>query len=451
MNDSTGAPMDPNRTQSLADANRTRILDDANRTQMAPPPKNKALTAEVVAGRECALANSPAREAFLFEMTGAGSIGDARTPLNLCLVIDRSGSMEGEPLDYVKRACAYVIDLLAPNDIVSIVTFEETVEVLMPPSQIRNKDLVKQHIQRIQPGNTTNLYDGLSLGAQQILATQDPSRVERIVVFTDGEPTTGIKDFQSLVAHVSDIKQRGVTCTFLGFGYEYNEELLAAMAKRAGGNYYFINKPEAIPEVFRIEMSRLMTTVARNLELHLRAARWVTIRQAYGHNIQPGLREVTLALADVERGTSLQTVVELEFQNHPLGQYRVLAATLSWDDALTSKREVFDLDCIIEFTSDQQRCSMPQNPRVAQSVEISLATRVVEKTMMGLKAGELTAQMAIQELQKTQMLLQQDGRTEEAAQVAQAVRDLQQGKTGDVEKTLIGTITQLDQGKKSQS
>ncbi|MER3462835.1 MAG: hypothetical protein C4342_07650, partial [Armatimonadota bacterium] len=73
------------------------------------------------------------------------------------------------------------------------------------------------------------------------------------------------------------------------------------------------------------------------------------------------------------------------------------------------------------------------------------------KTMIGLKAGELTAQMAIHELQKTQMLLQQDGRTEEAAQVAQAVRDLQQGKKGDVEKTLIGTITQLDQGKKTQS
>jgi Ca-activated chloride channel family protein len=442
MNDSTGAPLDPNRTQSLA---------DANRTQMTAPPTNKALTAEVVAGRDCALANSPTREAFLFEITGAGGISEARTPLNVCLVIDRSGSMEGEPLEYVKRACAYVLDLLAPDDIVSIVTFDDAAQVLMPPAHIQNKELVKQHIQRIEPGNTTNLYDGLALGAQQVIATQDPSRVERIVVFTDGEPTAGIKDFQSLVAHVGDIKQRGVTCTFLGFGYDYNEELLAAMAKRAGGNYYFINKPEAIPEIFRVEMHRLMTTVARNLELRLKAARWVTIRQAYGHNIQPGQQEVTLPLADIERGTTLQTVVELEFQNHPLGQYRVLAGTLSWDDALTGKREAMDLDCIIEFTADQQRCSTAQNPRVAQSVQVSLATRVVEKTMMGLKAGELTAQMAIQELQKTQMLLQQDGRTEEAAQVAQAVRDLQQGKTGDVEKTLIGTITQLDQGKKSQS
>lgn len=442
MNDSTAGPLDPNRTQSLA---------DANRTLMTAPPANKALTAEVVAGRDCALANSPARETFLFEITGTGGISEARTPLNVCLVIDRSGSMEGEPLEYVKRACAYVLDLLAPDDIVSIVTFDDTAQVLMPPAHIQNKELVKQHIQRIEPGNTTNLYDGISLGAQQVIATQDPSRVERIVVFTDGEPTAGIKDFQSLVAHVGDIKQRGVTCTFLGFGYDYNEELLAAMAKRAGGNYYFINRPEAIPEIFRVEMHRLMTTVARNVELRLKAARWVTIRQAYGHNIQPGQQEATLGLADVERGTTLQSVVELEFQNHPLGQYRVLAGTLSWDDALTGKRETMDLDCIIEFTADHQRCSAPQNPRVAQSVQISLATRVVEKTMMGLKAGELTAQMAIQELQETQMLLQQDGRTEEAAQVAQAVRDLQQGKTGDVEKTLIGTITQLDQGKKSQS
>lgn len=451
MSHPPGPPMDPNRTQSLSDVHRTQMLGDAGRTQAIPSSSLRGLSAEVVAGRKHALANAPAREAFLFELTGSGSVGDARTPLNVCLVLDRSGSMEGEPLEYVKRACEYILDLLAPDDIVSIVTFEDRAEVLLPPSRITNKDLVKQHIRRLEPGNTTNLYDALALGCQQVLAWQEGGRVERMVVFTDGEPTTGVKDFGSLVQHVGEIKQRGVTCTFLGFGYEYNEELLAAMAKKAGGNYYFISRPDAIPEVFRAELSKLMTTVARNVELRLRAARWVTIRQAYGHGIAPGQREITLQLADVERGTTLQTVVELEFQNHPLGQYRVLAATLTWDDAWTGKREAMDLDCLIEFTADPALCAVPQDPRVAQSVEVSLATRAVEKTMMGLKSGELTAQMAIEELQKTQMLLQQDGRIEEANQVGQAVRDLQAGRTGDVEKTLIGTVTQLDQGKKSQN
>lgn len=448
---------DPNRTQMIgSDPNKTQMIgSDANRTQMmqpgqAPTP-TKGLDVEIIAGRQHALANAPSREGFLIEMKGGGGFAGTRTGLNVCLVIDRSGSMEGEPLEYVKRACSYVVDLLSPDDVLSIVTFEETVEVLMPPRKVMNKDLVKQHIQRIQPGNTTNLYDGLSLAAQQIMGSREPGRVERLIVFSDGDPTAGIKDYGALVQHVGEIKARGITCTFLGFGYEYNEELLAGMAKRGGGNYYFIQRPDLIPEVFRTELDKLFTMAARNLKLELKAARWVSIRQIYGQSINYGQREVTIDLADVEKGTAIEVVVDLEFQNHPLGQYRVMSGRLTYDDSASGKQEVVDLDLIIEFTADPSLCSVPQHPRVAQAVEVSMASRAVEKTMMGLKSGQITAAMAVADLQKTQMLLMQDGRTQEAQQVAQAVRDLQGGNVAQVEKTLIGTVTQLDQGKKTQN
>ncbi|MBA3725681.1 MAG: VWA domain-containing protein, partial [Armatimonadetes bacterium] len=156
--------MDPNKTQLTNDPHRTQMIGDPSGTQTMPGMPTKGLEVEVIAGRPCALANSPAREQFLINFKGVdGAFGGARTPLNLCLVIDRSGSMEGEPLDYVKKACAYVVDLLSPEDVLSIVTFEEVVDVLMPPRKVINKDLIKENINRIVPGNTTNLYDGLSL------------------------------------------------------------------------------------------------------------------------------------------------------------------------------------------------------------------------------------------------------------------------------------------------
>lgn len=444
-NDSTQRiPEDPNRTQALTDPYRTQMLGQPAFSQSG------AISVEVIPGRKYALANSPAREQFLLEFRTAESVPFGhRPPLNICLVIDRSGSMEGEPLEYVKRACSYVVDLLNPNDVLSIVTFEETVDVLMPPRRVANRDLIKQHIQRLETGNTTNIYDGLALGSQQILSAQEPGRVARMLLFTDGEPTTGIKDFQSLVQHAGEIKKRGITITFLGFGYEFNEELLAGMAKRSGGNYYYIQKPELIPEVFRAELDKLFTIAASNLTLKLRTARWVVLRQVYGHNVPFGQREVSLNLADLEKGTDLDVVIDLEFQNHPLGLYRVLTGELTYDDAISGKTERLTANVIIEFTADNNLCQTPQDPRVAQCVEVALASRAVEKTMMGLRAGELTAQMAIAELQKTQMLLHQEGRTEEAKQVEQAIRDLKRGATQDVEKTLIGTITALDQGKKT--
>jgi Ca-activated chloride channel family protein len=318
----------------------------------------------------------------------------------------------------------------------------------MSPRKVANRDLVKEHINRIVPGNTTNLYDGLSLAAQQLMPQLRDGSITRMVVFSDGEPTAGIKDFGALVQHVGEIKQRGISCTFLGFGYEYNEELLAGLSKRSGGNYYFIARPELIPEVFRAELDKLMTMAARNLTLRIKTARWVALRQVYGHSVPFGQDDVEVQLADVEKGTEVGVVIDLDFQNHPLGTYRVAAGSLTYDDAVTGRREMAAMDMVIEFTADTTVAACAQNPVVSNHVEVALATRVMEKTMMGLKAGELTAAMAVSELQKTQMLLQQDGRIEEAAQVGQAIRDLQMGKTGAVEKTLIGTVTSLDQGKK---
>jgi Ca-activated chloride channel homolog len=442
----TGVPdADPMRTQAMA------AFDPLKTTAMTAVQAGKAISAEIIPGRDASMANGPAREQFLVEFTAAGSGGGvglggaARTPMNLCLVIDRSGSMEGPPLEFVKQACTYVVDMLGPDDVLSIVTFEETVDVLMPPQRVTAKEPIKAGIQRLMPGNTTNLYDGLILGAQQVMQVMDPGRATRMIVFTDGDPTAGIRDFSALVAQAGDIRQRGITCTFLGFGPDYNEELLAGMAKRAGGNYYYIPRPEMIPDIFRSELDKLMTGVARNLRLELKPARWVTVRTP-----QPGAnQEVSLALEDMERGSTLQQVFDFEFPNHPLGHYRVAAGKLTYDDLVSGRTETIDLDFVIEFTSDTKRYSAPQHSRVQSAASVALASRTVEKTVMGLKTGAITQMAAIQELQKTQMLLVQEGRTTEAQEVTMALRAIQTGDKGQAEKTLMGTMVHLDQGKKS--
>lgn len=449
--------MDPNKTILTGgggfDPNKTQIggapsLGGTDPNKTAAMTAAKALSVEIIPSREATMANGPAREQFLLELSAGGSAPmggfglSARTPLNLCLVIDRSGSMEGPPLDYVKQACAYVVDLLSPDDVLSIVTFEESVDVLMPPQRVTNRQLIKDGIARVQPGNTTNLYDGLSLAAQQVAQLNDPGRATRMVVLTDGDPTVGIKDYGALVNQAGEIKNRGITVTFLGFGPDYNEELLAGMAKRAGGNYYFIPRPELIPEIFRTELEKLMTLVARNLRIELKTARWVNLRT-------PGAaqREHVVALTDMERGTTLQHVFDFDFANHPLGHYRIAGGKLVYDDGVSGRTESVDLDFVMEFTADAARYSVQPNPRVRQAADVAAASRTVEKTIMGLKTGQLTAMGAIQELQKTQMILVQQGKTAEAQEVTMALRAIQSGDTGTAEKTLMGTMVSLDQGK----
>ncbi len=455
-----GPGNDPNKTViGGADLGRTQAMSsppmagDPNRTTAWSP--STGLTFTVTPSREATMANGPALEQFLLEIQAPSepglpgvSVSGERAPLNLCLVLDRSGSMEGQPIEFAKQACSQVVDLLGPNDVLSIVVFDEVVEVLMAPQRVTDKTAIKSGIAQLQPGYTTNLYDGITLGSQQLGMAMESGRVTRMVVLTDGEPTAGIKDFHPLVEHAGDVKQKGITITFLGFGPEYNEELLAAMSKKAGGNYYYIPQPQMIPEVFRTEFSKMVSTTGVNLTFDLKTARWARLLSCTGYSGPAGEREITVNLADIERGSTIQVLLAFEFENHPLGHYRVAAGRLSFE-SVSAGSQVVDVDLVMEFTADQSRYSIPPNPKVAAAGEVATASRAVERTVLGLKTQAITTAAAMADLQKTQALLVAQGRTQEAREVTLAMQAIQSGNVGGAEKTLMGTVVQLDQGKAS--
>src|SRR4051794_34802048 len=349
---------------------------DPGRTAMGAPPT--ALSLEAIAGNQHALATRNGAEHALIQVnasSGMASMG-RRMPINLCLVIDRSGSMEGEPLEYVKRACGHVVDLLDQNDILSVVTFEERVEVVMPARRVLNKGLIKEHINRIQPGNTTNIYDGLMAGASQVASVRSEGYVNRVCVLTDGEPTAGVKDYSSIVGAAAEQRSRGVSITALGFGPEYNEELLVGMAKRGGGNYYYIQRPELIPEVFRSELEQLLTTVAKNIRLRLLLGKWVELRQVYGQQPVLGPRTAEVPLQDLERGASLRMLVELGFGRRPAGTYRVAKIEVLYDDCVTGGfNQRLDGDLVFNFTPDASLVASGVNGTVQREIEVAKASR----------------------------------------------------------------------------
>ncbi|MBM3458788.1 MAG: VWA domain-containing protein [Armatimonadetes bacterium] len=417
---------------------------DATVIGMAP----QALALTAIPGNQYAHSPRNSVEHALLQVDATASMAGRRSPVNLCLVIDRSGSMEGEPLEYVKRACGHVVDLLDQNDILSVVTFEERVDVVMPARRVLNKALIKEHLSRIQPGNTTNLYDGLVAGASQVASVRAEGYVNRVVVLTDGEPTAGVKDYPSIVGCAAEQRSRGVSITALGFGPEYNEELLVGIARRGGGNYHYIARPELIPEVFRGELEQLLTLVARNVRLRLILSRWVEIRQVYGQQPALGNRTAELSLPDLERGASQRTLVELGLARRPAGTYRVARVEVNYDDCITGAfNQSAAADLCLSFVADPNLVLTGSNGTVQRELEVARASRNLERTMMGLKTQQMTAGMAMADLQRTQLLLQQTGRTGQAAELGQAIQSLRAG-TGDVEKTLIGTMMDIDLGKR---
>lgn len=438
---------------------------DPNRTQMAPTPPpmaggangaaSAALSLTVRVGNRYAASGERTRQHVLTQVTAgaggaaySGGVGQRRLPVNVSLVIDRSGSMEGEPLEYVKRACSHVVDLLSPDDVLSIVTFEETVDVIMPARRVSDPNLIKQHIARIVPGNTTNLFDGLYAGGAQAASVPLQGYVTRVLLLTDGEPTAGLRDFQSIVNQVGDLKARGVTVTALGFGPEYNEELMAGIARKSGGNYYYIARPEEIPDVFRREMQTILGVTAKNAKLTFDLPRGCAVRQVYGSPPQFGPRSAQITLGDLEGGASVSKLWEMDWEPRRSSTYRVAKAVLSWDEGASGRTERQSANVVVEFIPDAARVPSGADPLVAQELAVAQAGRDLEKTMMGMRTQQLSSADLTQALEKTQMLLTQQGRGDAAREVGQAVKAAQQGDDSGFEKTLIGTIYHLEQGRK---
>jgi Ca-activated chloride channel family protein len=433
--------------------------DDPNRTQYAPPPTPPAtggsgtLSLSVRVGNRLADAGTRTRQHVMTQLTvggvgNAGLPGGRRMPVNVALVIDRSGSMEGEPLEYVKRACSFVVDMLTPEDVLSIVTFEETVEVIMPARRVTDPGLIKQHIARIVPGNTTNLFDGLYAGGAQIGSVPLDGYVTRLLLLTDGEPTAGLKDFQSIVSQVSELKARGVTVTALGFGPEYNEELMAGIARRSGGNYYFIARPEEIPGVFQREMEQVLGVTAKNVRLTFHLPRGNAVRQVYGSPPAFEARTAEITLGDLERGATITKLWEMDWEPRRAGTFRVAKVVATWDDPHTQRTETANANAVVEFVPDVARVAAGADPVVAQELEVVQAGRDLEKTMMGMRTQQISAADVTRALERTQALFTQQGRDDAAREVADATRAMQRGDDSSLEKTLIGTIYHLDQGKR---
>jgi Ca-activated chloride channel family protein len=205
-------------------------------------------------------------------------------PLNVCLVLDRSTSMQGEKMDLVKAAAIQVLRNLRQQDVLSVVSFSDRAEVIIPAAYYQDKLRLEAKIQLMQPGGATEIYQGLEAGAKEVMRSIDSKRINHIILLTDGH-TYG--DEQQCLTLASKLAERGVGISAMGIGMEWNDIFLDVLATRTGGSSAYIAHPQDIKRLLLEKFNALAQTYAEDLTLKLTPLDGVDLTYAFRLEPEP--------------------------------------------------------------------------------------------------------------------------------------------------------------------
>ena len=231
-------------------------------------------------------------------------------PLNVCLVLDRSTSMKDEKMDVVKSSAIQVLRNLRPQDILSVVTFSDRAEVIIPAAYHQDRSRLESRIQMIQPAGATEMYQGLEAGVKEVMRSLDPKRINHVILLTDGH-TYG--DEQQCLALASKIAERGIGISAMGIGREWNDIFLDTLATRTGGSSAFISEPKDIKRLLLEKFNALAQTYADDVTLEFTPIEGVELSYAFRLQPDPGpviVDESPVRLGPILQDTSTRIIFE---------------------------------------------------------------------------------------------------------------------------------------------
>jgi Ca-activated chloride channel family protein len=341
----------------------------------------------------------------LLDITPASDLPTSRLPLNLCLVLDRSTSMQGMRLQQVKEGTRQIVDRLNDNDALSVVVFSDRAEVILQSQKNIDKAMAKSIASTIQPSGGTEMLQGLLAGLNELERNRTQTSVNHLILLTDGQTygdETGCLEKAEWAGH------HQISLTTMGVGSDWNENLLDQMAAASGGSSVYIDSPRKIVDVFKDTIRDLSNVVARELTLSMNLSMGVSYKE--GFQITPHIQRLEVRadktlLGPLGTGHGKTLLMEFRVRSESnLGEKRLMRLTVDGDVPGQANRRNWEWNDIYgNFVAAHEG-----NIEIPSTIVTALGKLAIfkmqEKAMEDLEKGQVSAATQRLETMATRLL-----------------------------------------------
>ena len=335
---------------------------------------------------------------LLITLEGQKFQGD-RKPLSLAAVIDVSGSMGGEKIDHAKRSLRKLVEHMTDQDTLAILAFSTDVFTVLEPERMTQeaKDRALAEIQNLHVIDSTNLSGATLEGYGAIRKAVEKKlkgSIERVFLFTDGQPTAGDTSFSGLVEIAKSRKPEGCGLTCFGYGHDYNKELMTAMTKAGGGNEYQITTPDQAPAAFGREIGGLLSCVAQAVKVTVKTKTDVKIKEVLNDFDVKGNDEETEAMIsvdDVYGQERRKLLLRLELPEiakdaAPARPLKLGDVRVTFEDLIAKEPRFEEVSFKVEYVKEAD-ADQASDKEVAEQIAIHKAAKAQEEAIKLAGAG----------------------------------------------------------------
>ncbi len=329
----------PSKTTAAAKASAVdpvRLRVDVDRTVL---PSETTETAIVKIGLDCV--RLPRR--------------DLRPPVNLALVIDRSGSMAGDKIVKAREAALEAVRRLAPDDIVALVVYDSSVQTLVPAQRVGDGRRLEQAIRGIEVAGNTALHGGVMRGASEVRRHMEGANyVNRVILLSDGLANVGPSSPDELGRLGASLVREGISVSTIGLGLGFNEDLMTRLAQRSDGNTYFVEHSADLPRIFAAELGDVLNVVARRVVIEIEFPAGVRPLNFVGRDGSIRGQRAELTLNQLYGGQEKFALIEVEVSpSKPGVEIEIARARVSYEDAVNQRSATLTAKRNVQFSASQ--------------------------------------------------------------------------------------------------